>query len=67
MRTVTRVANFRTKMVQSTRLANGYDRPDFRVVEPGAFRVSFSPGIGAFWIGGAVEIASKDSGVASPH
>ena len=25
----------------------------FRVVEPGAFRVSLSPGIGAFWIGGS--------------
>ena len=39
----------------------------FRVVEPGAFRVSLSPGIGAFWIGGSGRNKKQGSDVASPH
>jgi len=39
----------------------------FRVAEPGAFRVSLSPGIGAFWIGGNSRNKKQGSDVASPH
>src|SRR6516165_4151129 len=39
----------------------------FRAVEPGAFRVSLSPGIGAFWIGGSSRNKKQGSDVASPQ